>query len=614
MPDIIQLLPDVVASQIAAGEVIQRPASAVKELMENAIDSGATHIKVIVREAGKALIQVCDNGIGMSETDARMSFERYATSKLKEAGDLYILRTMGFRGEALASIAAISQVEMKTKRAEDEAGVQLVIEGAELISNQPVAMSTGTTLSIKNLFFNVPARRNFLKSNAVEMRHILEEFQRVALANPETAFSLLHNETEIFNLKPSNFRQRISTIFGNSFNERLVPVEEETDLVTIRGYVGKPEFAKRTRGEQYFFVNQRFIRDPYLHHAVANAFEELLSSGTYPSYFLLFEIDPARIDINIHPTKSEIKFEDDKSVYAILRSSVKRALGKYNVAPTLNFEQESSFNLPLSKLSELPVPPKIQINPSFNPFKSEQEIRFPSNYNHFPGNQNNKEKDWSLLYRGLENVTISNVLTQQTKLEVEPNEFDWITLSPCFQLELKYIIIPHLHNIMVIDQQSAHERILFEKNLAALSNHPISGQQLVFPQTIELTPMDFALIQEMKIELKAFGFDFSEFGKNTFIFHAIPVYINQTEIKITIEKLIEQYHYNTQKLKLDKTNQIALAAAMRSAVKHGQQLQIPEMKKLISDLFSTTQPQISPSGNDIFFYILSDDLEKKFSR
>src|ERR1700744_858974 len=382
MPAIIQLLPDAVANQIAAGEVVQRPASAVKELVENALDAGADRIQLILKDGGKALIQVIDNGCGMSGTDARMSFERHATSKIRKADDLFAIRTMGFRGEAMASIAAIAQVALKTRRHEDELGTCIQIEGSEVLSQEACSAPVGTSICVKNLFYNTPARRNFLKSNPVEMRHIIDEFQRVALANPRVFLSLHHDGQEVYHLPPATLKQRIVHLFGSNYNERLVPVEEDTNVVKLHGFVGKPEYAKRTRGEQFFFVNNRFIKDAYLNHAVLMAFKELLPEDTFPLYVLFIDIDPAKIDINVHPTKTEIKYQDEQTIYAIIRSAVKRSLGRYNITPSLDFDQENSIeHLITSKPLEQIVQPKISFNPDFNPFatevkKSEREIPF----------------------------------------------------------------------------------------------------------------------------------------------------------------------------------------------------------------------------------------------
>lgn len=613
MSDIIQLLPDVVANQIAAGEVIQRPSSALKELMENSMDSGSRHTRVVIREAGKALIQVIDNGCGMSDADARMCFERYATSKIRKAADLFAIRTMGFRGEALASIAAIAHVELKTKRQEDETGIQLVIEGGEFVYNQPIACNPGTSIAVKNLFFNVPARRNFLKSNAAEMRHIIEEFQRIGLAHPDKEFSLHHNETEVFNLKPGNLRQRIAGVFGSGYNEKLVPVEEETTLINIHGFIGKPEFARKSRGEQYFFVNNRFIKDPYLHHAVTHAFEDLLPAGSYPSYFLFLEIDPSKIDVNIHPTKTEIKFEDDKSVYAILRASVKRALGRFSLTPTLDFEQEPAFQVPLSKLTEMPVPPKIQINPSFNPFKTDPEIRFPSQPSRSFQPSNPHGQDWSKLYQGLDQSLTLKQPAKQGEIDLSTEGDESKTGSAgCFQLANSYIVLAEKDQLVIIDQQAAHEQILFEKNMAALNQTPLTGRHLLFPLTIEMSIKDYSALAEMKDELKALGFDMNEFGKQTFVIHGIPQQTNPEEIKDVLESIAGQYQEGLSGIRMNKYEKIAKALAIRLAVRHGKKLQEPEIKQILEDLGKCAPTGKSPSGHSIFIKWSLTEIEKKF--
>ena len=398
MADIIQLLPDAIANQIAAGEVIQRPASVVKELLENAVDAGATEIKLIVKEAGKTLIQVIDNGCGMSETDARMSFERHATSKIRGSEDLFAIRTMGFRGEAMASIAAVAQVEMRTRQHDQDLGNKLVIEASEVKVQEPCQCVAGTTLSVKNLFYNVPARRNFLKSNAAEMRHIVEEFQRIALANPELFFSLHHNGNQVFHLQPGNLRQRIVAVFGAGTNKKLVPVEEDTDVLKLHGFVGKPEFAKKTRGEQYFFVNDRFIKSPYLNHAVMTAYEDLLPKEVYPLYIIFIDIDPARIDINVHPTKQEIKFDDERLVYNYLKVSVRHALGQFSITPSMDFDQETAFSKPRTPASFDPeMPPQAEIRTS--------SANSGGGWHPPVSNQGNPAKDWQQLYEGLKDVS-----------------------------------------------------------------------------------------------------------------------------------------------------------------------------------------------------------------
>jgi DNA mismatch repair protein MutL len=450
MSDIIHLLPDHVANQIAAGEVIQRPSSAVKELVENSVDSGATNIKLIIKDAGRTLIQVTDNGSGMSETDARMCFERHATSKIREADDLYSIKSMGFRGEAMASIAAISQVELKTKTKDTELGTLINIEGSKIKTQENCATNKGTSISIKNLFFNVPARRNFLKSDNVELKHIIEEFTRVALANPSINFTFYHNDNEVYNLKKSNLRQRISSMNGKNYNEKLVPIKEETSLTSISGFIGKPEFARKTRGEQYFFVNNRFIKSGYLHHAIVSAYTDLIPKEQIPSYFLFFEINPILIDINIHPTKTEIKFEDEKSIYAILRACAKKALGQHNITPTIDFNKDPSFDTIAPKDANLKMP-KIKVDDSYNPF--EKKIN---------PNKNNTE-NWENLFElsQSEEQKISENRIVQSSLE----NFENFNQKILFQIQEKYILSPIKSGIMIVHQQRAHQKILYNKYL-----------------------------------------------------------------------------------------------------------------------------------------------------
>ncbi|HTD42504.1 MAG TPA: DNA mismatch repair endonuclease MutL, partial [Mucilaginibacter sp.] len=476
MPDIIQLLPDSVANQIAAGEVVQRPASAVKELIENAIDAGADKIQLILRDAGKSLIQVIDNGCGMSLTDARMSFERHATSKIRKAEDLFAIRTMGFRGEAMASIAAIAQVELKTRRHEDELGTCILIEGSEVMSQQACSANTGTSISVRNLFYNTPARRNFLKSDPVEMRHIIDEFQRVVLANPGIFFTMHHNGQEVYHLPANSLKQRIVHLFGNSYNQRLVPVEEDTSIIKLHGYVGKPEFARKTRGEQFFFVNNRFIKDAYLNHAVLTAFEELLPDESYPLYVLFIDIDPSKIDINVHPTKTEIKYQDEKSIYAIIRSAVKRSLGKYNITPTLDFDQENSIgHLITEKPMEQIVQPTISFNPDFNPFAKEVPkaergttySRDTSEYQRTPIPQN-----WDTLYEiSKRESSVQQEMHGEVTIPVQEQEVSKSSERQLFQIHNRYILSQIKSGFMLINQQAAHERILYERFLHQLDNH-----------------------------------------------------------------------------------------------------------------------------------------------
>lgn len=624
MPDIIQLLPDSVANQIAAGEVVQRPASAVKELMENALDAGATHIKLIVKDAGKTLIQVIDNGCGMSETDARMSFERHATSKIRKADDLFAIKTMGFRGEALASIAAIAQVELKTKRIGDELGVHIDVEGSELKKQELCNCAEGTSFSVKNLFYNVPARRNFLKTDSVELKHIIEEFQRVAIPNPHIAFSLFHNTSEIFNLSPGNLKQRLMGIFGNSYNSRLIPVEENTDIVKIKGFVIKPEFAKKSRGEQYFFLNKRFIKNPYLHHAVQSAFEELLPDDSYASYFLLLDVDPKTIDINIHPTKTEVKFEDDKAIYAFLRSTVKKSLGQFNIAPSLDFNQEAHlYNMPLKPVDGIYKEPTIKVDPNYNPFK----VDSPLASNNKTSRELSNRANWEKMYnRHTDTNQIDVEIKQQGSQPVDEEvsqqsiSSDWeddlheSTKKVTYQLHNKYILSHIKTGFMVIDQQGAHERILYERILMSLEKNKAATQQELFPKTIELNPIDFYLLQELKEEIKAIGFDIVEFGKNTIVIQGVPADTVNYDSQLLLEGMIENYKQNLQELKSDKRENLARSMAYNMAIKSGKALTQQEMNSLIDELFACKMPYSTPSGKPTISTFSMDDLDKRFKK
>ncbi|HEY0666888.1 MAG TPA: DNA mismatch repair endonuclease MutL [Sphingobacteriaceae bacterium] len=615
MSDIIQLLPDSVANQIAAGEVVQRPASAVKELIENAIDSGADKIQLIVKDAGKTLIQVIDNGCGMSITDARMCFERHATSKIRKAEDLFAIRTMGFRGEAMASIAAISQVELRTRRYEDELGTIIHIEGSEVTNQEPASCPAGTSICVKNLFYNTPARRNFLKGNPVEMRHIIDEFQRVALAHPEIFFTLHHDGNEVFHLPQSSLKQRIVHLFGNAYNQKLVPVEEETTIIQLKGYIGKPEFAKKTRGEQFFFVNNRFIKDPYLNHAVLNAFEDLLTDDNYPLYVLFIDIDPSRIDINVHPTKTEIKYQDEKAIYAIIRSSVKRALGKYNITPTLDFNQETGFNNMITpKAHEDIVQPRISFNPDFNPFqggeKSERELPFLRNMG-----EERKEiaKNWGSLYE----ITDSQPARQQ-EIQLEEKgsaESPRKSEKQIFQLHNRFIVSQIKSGFMLIDQQCAHERILYERFLNQLDSHKGASQSSLFPQTVTLNAADFELAKDLLPDIQALGFQVREFGKNTLIVEGIPadITISMTEAEI-LEHLIEGFKNNHAMLRLNKRDILARTLAKNASIKPGTSLSAEEMNQMVDELFACEMPNVSLAGKPVVITFTIDELLQKFGK
>ncbi len=596
MSDIIRLLPDSIANQIAAGEVVQRPASAVKELLENSIDAGSTKIRLIVKEAGKQLIQVIDNGIGMSATDARMSFERHATSKIRQSDDLFNIRTFGFRGEAMASIAAVAQVEMKTKKAGDELGTLLKVEGSEVKLQESAACEKGTSIAVKNLFYNVPARRNFLKSNPVELRHILDEFQRVALAHPEIDFSFYQNDLETYTLRADNLAQRIVDLFGKGYREQLISCKEETDFVNIQGFVGKPEFAKKSRGEQFFFVNNRYIKSSYLNHAVMFAYDKLIGDDSFPFYVLFIEIDPKKIDINVHPTKTEIKFDDEKTVYAMVRAAVKKALATHNIAPSIDYELDINFN----------VPP----NQRGTDFEDRDFSGKQISYTPRPNNETNQH--WESLYKGFENKENLEKLKQYEEMTVltlgskinsteDHNGLDKDMLysdnTTTFQLHNKYIVTQIKSGMALIDQQAAHERIQYEKYLNMLQNKFGASQQFLFPQSIELSPNDFTLLMEMEEEIKALGFVYNIFGKNTIVVNGIPADIPNVNEKNLLESLIEQYKQNQAELKLERKENLARSLAKRSAIRPGTKLTLMEMNALIDQLFACKMPTYAPNGN-----------------
>ncbi|MDQ7949928.1 MAG: DNA mismatch repair endonuclease MutL [Pedobacter sp.] len=615
MSDIIQLLPDSVANQIAAGEVVQRPASAVKELLENAIDAGADKIQLIIKDAGKALIQVIDNGCGMSITDARMCFERHATSKVRKAEDLFSIRTMGFRGEAMASIAAISQVEMKTKRHEDEIGTLIEIEGATFIKQEPIGTPNGTSICIKNLFYNTPARRNFLKSNPAEMRHIIDEFQRVAWAKPQIAFSLHHDGLEIYRLPAAQMKQRIVHLFGNNYNERLIPVEEETTIINLKGFIGKPEFAKKTRGEQFFFVNDRFIKDAYLNHAVNKAYQDLLPDDNFPLYVLFIDIDPAKIDVNVHPTKTEIKYLDERSIYAIIHSAVKRSLGRFNISPTLDFDQETAFSQMITaKPHGEIVPPSISFNPDFNPFVPASTPKETTNYSRNSSYPSVSNKNWGSLYE----VTQQQVPEQSAMdLGHTTQEEQFEPLQKQFmQIHSRYIVSQIKSGVMIIDQQAAHERILYERFLLHLEDRKGASQQSLFPQTVTLSPNDYELAKSLLDDIKSLGFDVREFGKNTLVIEGIPVDLGSTNINETqlFEHLIEGFKNSQQELKLDRRDALARSMARNSAIKGGTALGQQEMNTLIEELFACKTPNFSIGGRPVIQTITLGEIAQRFER
>ena len=615
MSDIIKLLPESIANQIAAGEVVQRPASVVKELIENAIDAGADEITLIVKDAGKSLVQVIDNGGGMSETDARMSFERHATSKIRKSEDLFMIKTMGFRGEALASIAAVAQVEMKTKLASDEVGTSIVIEGSQFKGQSNISCKQGTSMTIKNLFFNVPARRNFLKSNPVELRHIMDEFQRLAMANPEITFNMYQNDIEVFNLKPGKLSQRVVGLFGKNYREQLVPCNESTEEIGLKGYIGRADFVKKSRGEQFFFVNNRFIKSNYLNHAVVSAYEGLIPEGTFPFFVLFIDIEPKHIDVNVHPTKTEIKFDDERSVYSLIKTSVRKALGTFNITPALDFGIDTNFKM------------HTQIRPSSGLSSSERD------YSQFKNTERDISnlKNWEQLYAGaLDNETLEAETKREEASKGTPlsmtfgsavnqadNEIEQSRDSGrqnIFQFHLTYIITPVKSGLMIINQQSAHERIIYEKYLQILENNSGSSQQLLFPETMELNPSDFSLVKELEKEIRGTGFAFEYFGENALVINGIPSLIQADSGKKIFLGVLEDYKKNFLEHKDSNIENLARSMASNSGIGRGKKLSPDEMKSIIDQLFACKNPNYSPNGQLIYYILGLEKIEDLFNK
>ena len=552
MSDIIRLLPDHVANQIAAGEVVQRPSSVVKELLENGIDAGATSLRLTLKDAGRTLIQVSDNGKGMSETDARVAFERHATSKISAAEDLFHIQTLGFRGEALASIASVAQVELKTKREEDSLGTHIIIEGNEVKSQQPTQCPKGATFWVKNLFYNIPARRNFLKADQVELRHIIEEFERVALVQFRVEMILEHNGKTLFHLPASNLKQRIINLFGSQLNQRLIPIETDTDLISIEGFIVRPEYAKKTKGEQYFFANGRFVKMAYLNHAVESAYQALIPEKSYPSYFIFFNVDPANIDVNIHPTKTEIKLLDEKPIYAILSAAVKKGLGMFSIGNTLDFESESIFNnLPTADTQKNYQQPTISFNPDYNPFNSTSKPAFNSTHKNPSSGIKSNWKDLFPSDKFDAAPITPSPNTEQFAPEVpktgSDNESFKITEDkPLLQVKNKYIIANVRSGLMIIDQNRASQRVLFEKALNRLNNTAGTIQQLLFPENLYIKPADIDLLHQALPGLRHLGFDIQILGINTFVVNGIPTLLPIADVASTIEQIIEEYRSSNQ--------------------------------------------------------------------
>lgn len=624
--DIIQLLPDNIANQIAAGEVIQRPASAVKELLENAVDAGATEIKLIVSDAGKALISVVDNGKGMSETDARMAFERHATSKIKNIEDLFKIKTMGFRGEALASIAAVAQVELKTKKADEELGTFLEIENSVVLKQEACASANGTTISMKNLFFNVPARRNFLKSNAAEMRHIVDEFIRVSMAFPEIFFSLTSNNQQIFHLEAGSLKQRITQIIGNNYNAKLVSVKEDTDYMNIYGFVGKPETAKKTRGDQYLFVNSRFIKSAYLNHAVNSAFENMIAKDSFPSYVLFIDLDPSVVDINVHPTKQEIKFEDEKIVYAFVQAAVKHSLAQFSIAPSLDF----TLNAEIQGLDAIS-----------KPFNDEQKASAATSnlYKTFTGkhqahkiepNEKSELKHWREFFEAPKQTTNQQSLSteledkqiggfsyeksaERSRLFTQDNRLP-LTDSAFIQLHNTYIIAATNNGFILVHQQHAHERILYERYSTSVHSSKVVTQKSMFPITLELATPDAILLEDLLPDIAALGYEIEPFGNNTFIIQGSPADVAQGNEKHSIDLLLEQFKHFSSDIKYSKREKLVRCMSRQQAIKAGQTLGQQEMKQLIEELFLCNTPNVTPTSSPTYLEFKEDYLDRMFGR
>jgi DNA mismatch repair protein MutL len=621
VPDIVQLLPENIANQIAAGEVIQRPASAVKELLENGVDAEASEIKLFVNDAGKALIQVIDNGQGMSETDARMCFERHATSKITNIEDLFHIKTMGFRGEALASIAGVSQVELKTKRAEDITGTYIEIENSVVKTQQPIALQQGTSISMKNLFFNVPARRNFLKSNASELRHIVDEFIRVAMAFPGIFFSLTSNGQQVFHLEKGTLKQRIVQILGNNYAAKLVSVQEETDYMNIYGFVGKPETAKKTRGDQYFFVNNRFIKSAYLNHAVMNAFSDMIAKDSFPMYTLFIDLDPSRLDINVHPTKQEIKFEDERIIYAFVQSAVKHSLAQFSVTPTLDFDLDVSIHQSDAVSKPFTDDKRSAATSSslYKTFTQKHQAHFIESKSDLKHWQSNLDNDNNESIVGNEKEIDSREDSKSIKIEFAGQPFQKKedkkpTGNIFLQLHNTFIIGENRNGFIAIHQQNAHERILYERFLNAIKGKPIATQRSLFPATIELAPADTILLTELLDDLKLLGYLVEPFGNNTFVIQGSPADVIQGNEKVTLEKMLDQYKHFSSDIKFNKREKLLRSMAWQQSVKAATALDHKEIESLINDLFDCETSNSTPNGKPTYLEFKKDELDKMFGR
>jgi DNA mismatch repair protein MutL len=631
MSDIIRLLPDHVANQIAAGEVVQRPASVVKELVENSIDAGATKIELHIKDAGRTLIQIFDNGKGMSPLDARMCFERHATSKIASAADLFALKTKGFRGEALASIAAIAHVTLQTKRVSDELGTKILIEGTEVINQEPVQCAVGCNFEIKNLFFNVPARRNFLKSDNVEFKHIIDEFERVVLPHHDIAFRLVHNDQEIYNLAPGHLRKRIVDVFGKKFNDHLVPVTEQTDIVELDGFVGKPEVAKKSRGEQFLFVNNRFFKDTYFNHAISAAFEHLLPSKLFPSYFLFLEVDPKQIDVNVHPTKTEIKFEEDKAIYSIIRSAVRLGLGKFNITPTLDFERESEFDLPMSMINQTPVAPEIRVDKTYNPFhiQNTREGQFSANNSASNIQSTPKDKSFSSALNkagfgsqfqsgsldelwnseGGVNEIPDNYREEEKHVQIELDVEELRSIGP-FILKGSFVIGSVPEGLLVIQYRRAYERMLYDDLMRGFFVNPLASQQLIFPMEKQMSKQEQLAWNEHEKTLSRIGFNWSWVEQELHI-DGIPSILDESTVLSCVDKILEHLQMGTlEKGEIAHTvlAQIAFGGSMSFKLQNNQEA----ITDFVTRLFEADEHTFSPSGKRIIAQITNEQLIQLF--
>ncbi len=620
MSDIIHLLPDSIANQIAAGEVIQRPASVVKELVENAVDAGAGHIQVNIKDAGRTLIQVIDDGKGMSETGARMAFERHATSKISTADDLFSLRTMGFRGEALASIVAVSQVELRTRLKGAELGTHLVFSGSELESVEPDACSEGSIFSVKNLFFNVPARRKFLKSNETEFRNIINEFERIALVNSQVALSLFHNDTEIFNLPESGLRQRIVNVYGKTLNQKLLSVDAQSSLVTISGFVGRPDSAKKRGALQYFFVNGRFMKHPYFHKAVMQAYEQLIPAGEQPNYFIYFTLDPATIDVNIHPTKTEIKFENEQPIWQILMAAVREALAKSSAIPTIDFDVEDAIDIPVYNPVKEVAPykaPRVQVDSGYNPFETSSykkpEFDWSKLYNDFEEDRTAVRQDPELAETFFAS-DISEPAIEADEVavrEASGSLFNDVS-NPCYQYKGKYIITSLKSGLALIDQHRAHVRVLFDQYIANIRQQRGASQQVLFPEIVEFTAGQAAVLPALLEDMRFIGFDLTNLGNNSYAVNGLPAGVENLDPVSLIRNMVDRAIETGCEVHEEICDSLALSLAKAAAIRPGKILSGEEMDNLLASLFSCQESNLTPDGKTIISKLTDEELEKRF--